>query len=412
MYREGFLGTIGNTALVDLRTLSEVTGCKILAKAEFLNPGGSVKDRAAKYMIHGAEKSGKLKPGGTVVEGTAGNTGVGLALAANAMGYECLVVVHENVAREKIDVLRAVGAQVEIVPSVPYDHPNHFQKAAQRRAEEIGGYWTNQFYSADNLRAHYETTGPEIWTGTDGRIDAFVSVAGTGGTLGGTSTYLKERNPNVLCMMADGPGTGVKFYEEDGVIRFGLKSDEEVKAEGPGTMLEGIGSSRVYYPLSQAKLDGVFHASDQLAVEMTRYLLKHEGFYVGGSSGLNVLCALWTALLLGPGHTIVTVLCEVGNNARSKVFNDEFLAAKGIKVERTRPSDFVDAFRTSAVKAFVPATVGKLLTAFDDRSPSGTDGDRSQSGDRAQNGDLSQTGTGGSDGGDGSLSCRSIGLAL
>eukprot|EP01114_Cavostelium_apophysatum_P015715 TRINITY_DN4344_c0_g1_i1.p1 TRINITY_DN4344_c0_g1~~TRINITY_DN4344_c0_g1_i1.p1 ORF type:complete len:358 (+),score=63.56 TRINITY_DN4344_c0_g1_i1:45-1118(+) len=348
--KEGFSGCVGETPLIRLKELSDVTGCEILGKAEHMNPGGSVKDRPAKYMIEYAEKEGLLKPGGTIVEATAGNTGLGLVYVGNSKGYKTLFVCPEKVSTEKIDLLRTLGAEVQVAPIVKTGDPQHFLSVAQRRSKEIeGAFFTCQFENPHNLRAHYETTGPEIWNQTQKKIDAFICAAGTGGTIGGVSNYLKEQNPKIKCWIMDTPGSGVSFKKTDtGEIGFELKPEAQKEAEG-STLLEGIGSGSLYYPLVHAKLDGVMRSNDQIALEMTHYLLKKEGLFVGPTAGLNVVSAVWLAKLLGPGHTIVTILCDRGNGYVSKAFSPSWLEKQKIKLSRTEAQQFVDAFEESHV---------------------------------------------------------------
>jgi cysteine synthase A len=319
--KRGFAGTVGNTPLIRLHRLSDETGCEILGKAEFLNPGGSVKDRAALFIIRDAEERGLLKPGGTVVEGTAGNTGIGLALIANARGYRTIIVIPDTQSQEKIDLLRICGAEVRPVPAVPYKDPNNYVKLSGRLAEEIGGVWANQFDNVANRRAHYETTGPEIWAQTDGRIDAFVASTGTGGTLAGTAQCLKGRNPAVRIILADPLGSGLYHYVKHG----------EVKAEG-NSVTEGIGNGRVTKNLEDAPIDDALRIDDPTALTMLFRLVKEEGLYLGGSSGINVAAAVAVARAMGPGHTLVTVLCDGGDRYRSRLYNPVWLRQKGLPV--------------------------------------------------------------------------------
>jgi cysteine synthase A len=319
--KQGFVGTVGDTPLIRLNRLSDETGCEILGKAEFLNPGGSVKDRAALFIIRDAEERGLLKPGGTVVEGTAGNTGIGLALIANARGYRTIIVIPNTQSQEKIDLLRICGAAVRPVPAVPYKDPNNYVKLSGRLAEEIGGVWANQFDNVANRRAHSETTGPEIWAQTEGRIDAFVASTGTGGTLAGTAQYLKGRNPAVRIVLADPLGSGLYHY-----VKYG-----EVKAEG-NSVTEGIGNGRVTKNLEGAPIDDAVRIDDPTALTMLFRLVKEEGLYLGGSSGINVAAAVTVARAMGPGHTIVTVLCDGGDRYRSRLYNCAWLRQKGLPV--------------------------------------------------------------------------------
>jgi len=319
--RQGFVGTVGNTPLIRLHRLSDETGCEILGKAEFLNPGGSVKDRAALFIVRDAEERGVLKTGGTVVEGTAGNTGIGLALIANARGYRTIIVIPDTQSQEKMDLLRICGAELRPVPAVPYKDPNNYVKLSGRLAEEIGGLWANQFDNVANRRAHYETTGPEIWAQTGGRIDAFVASTGTGGTLAGTAQCLKERNAAVRIILADPLGSGLYHYVKHG----------EVKAEG-NSVTEGIGNGRVTKNLEGAPIDDAVRIDDPTALAMLFRLVKEEGLYLGGSSGINVAAAVAVARAMGPGRTIVTVLCDGGDRYRSRLYNPVWLQQKGLPI--------------------------------------------------------------------------------
>ncbi len=318
--RDGFSGAVGNTPLIRVGTLSLETGCEILGKAEFINPGGSVKDRAALYIIEDAERRGALKPGGTVVEGTAGNTGIGLAHICSARGYRCVIIIPETQSQEKMDLLRVLGAEVRAVPAVPYRDPNNYVKLAGRIAAETkNAIWANQFDNVVNRQAHYETTGPEIWRDTGGRIDAFVCSTGTGGTLAGVARYLKEKNPAVRIVLADPMGSALYSYVKTG----------ELKLEG-SSITEGIGSSRVTANLEGAPIDDAVQIADQECVTMVYHLLRREGLFVGGSTGINVAAAVRVARELGPGHTIVTLLCDRGSLYFGRLFNSEFLASKGL----------------------------------------------------------------------------------
>lgn len=323
--REGFVGTIGNTPLIRLEKASEETGCEILGKAEFLNPGGSVKDRAALSIIRAAEKTGALKPGGTVVEGTAGNTGIGLALVGNALGYKTVIVMPETQSQEKKDMLRLCGADLRLVPAKPYKDPDNYIKYSQRLAAEIaaespkGAIWANQFDNVANRDAHINTTAPEIWTQTDGKIDAFTCAVGTGGTLGGMSLALKEYNKDVKIVLADPMGAALYNYYKHG----------ELKSEG-GSITEGIGQGRITANLEGIIVDDAYQIPDEEALKVIFDLLKHQGLCLGGSSGINVAAAIRLAREMGPGHTIVTVLCDVGTRYMSKLFNPEFLKDKNL----------------------------------------------------------------------------------
>lgn len=320
--KDGFVGAVGNTPLIRLHSLSEETGCEILGKAEFLNPGGSVKDRAALYIIQEAEEQGLLKPGGTVVEGTAGNTGIGLAHICNAKGYRCLIIIPDTQSQEKIDLLRTLGAEVRPVPAVPYRDPNNYVKLSGRIAEELeNAIWANQFDNLANRRAHYETTGPEIWQQTDGKIDAWVTATGTGGSYAGVSLYLKEQNPNVRCVLADPMGSGLYSY-----AKFG-----EIKIEG-SSVTEGIGNSRVTANMEGAPIDDAIQVHDQEALRLIYQLLREDGLFMGGSVGINVGAAVALAKQMGSGHTIVTLLCDGGARYQSRLFNPEWLASKGLSI--------------------------------------------------------------------------------
>ncbi|MFC7050335.1 cysteine synthase A [Emcibacter nanhaiensis] len=323
--RDGFVGVIGNTPLIKLKKASEETGCTILGKAEFMNPGGSIKDRAALYIVRDAEKKGLLKPGGTIVEGTAGNTGIGLALVGNALGYKTVIVMPETQSQEKKDMLRLCGCDLRLVPAVPYRDPNNYVKYSGRLAEEIaatspnGAVWANQFDNTANRDAHYYGTGPEIWNQTDGTIDAFTCAVGSGGTLGGVSMALKERNKDVKIVLADPMGAALFNYYKHG----------ELKAEG-SSITEGIGQGRITANLEGIEVDDAYQIPDAEALEVIFDLLKHEGLCLGSSSGINVASAIRLAKEMGPGHTIATVLCDNGARYQSKIFNPEFLKEKGL----------------------------------------------------------------------------------
>ncbi|CAB3768722.1 cysteine synthase A [Burkholderia puraquae] len=318
--RQGFVDCVGRTPLIRLTKLSAETGCEILGKAEFMNPGGSVKDRAALYIIRDAERRGVLKPGGTVVEGTAGNTGIGLAHICAARGYRCVIVIPDTQSPDKLAILRTLGAEVRPVPAAPYRDPNNYQKIAGRLADELDdAVWANQFDNVVNRQAHYETTGPEIWRDTAGTIDAFVCATGTGGTLAGVSRYLKEQNPDVRIVLADPHGSGLYGYVKTG----------DLGAEG-SSITEGIGSTRVTENLAGTPIDDAVRIDDQQCVTMVYRLLREEGLYVGGSSGINVAAAAWLARRMGPGHTIVTLLCDRGDIYRTRLFNREWLREKGL----------------------------------------------------------------------------------
>ncbi|MCG9890964.1 MAG: cysteine synthase A [Thermosynechococcaceae cyanobacterium MS004] len=321
--KHGFVKAIGNTPLIRLNSFSEETGCEILGKAEFLNPGGSVKDRAALYIIEDAEAKGLLKPGGTVVEGTAGNTGIGLAHICNAKGYKCLIVIPDTQSQEKMDALRVLGAEVRAVPAVPYKDPNNYVKLSGRLAEETeNAVWANQFDNLANRLAHYHTTGPEIWAQTDGRIDGWVASTGTGGTYAGVALYLKEQNPNIKTVLADPLGSGLYSYVKTG----------EIRMEG-SSVTEGIGNSRVTANLAGVPIDDAIQVDDRSCLRVIYQLLRKDGLFMGGSVGINVGAAVTLAKQLGPGHTIVTVLCDGGTRYQSKLYNPEWLAEKGLTVD-------------------------------------------------------------------------------
>lgn len=321
--KNGFVGAVGNTPLIRLNSFSEETGCEILAKAEFLNPGGSVKDRAALYIIEDAEKKGLLKPGGTVVEGTAGNTGIGLAHICNAKGYKCLIIIPDTQSQEKIDALTALGAEVRPIPAVPYKDPNNYVKLSGRVAAELeNAIWANQFDNLANRNAHYETTGPEIWKQTDGKIDAWTTATGTGGTYAGVALYLKEQNPAIKCVVADPLGSALYSYVKTG----------ELNVEG-NSITEGIGNGRVTANMEGAPADDAIQIDDKEALRVVYQLLRKDGLLMGGSTGINVGAAVAIAKQLGPGHTIVTILCDSGSRYQSRIFNPEWLASKGLSVD-------------------------------------------------------------------------------
>ena len=324
---DGLTEAVGNTPLIRLRRASDLTGCTILGKAEFLNPGGSVKDRAALYIIRDAEDRGELKPGGLIVEGTAGNTGIGLALVGNARGYRTLIVIPETQSREKKDMLRLCGATLEEVPAAPYRDPGNYVRVSERRARELaatepnGVLWANQWDNTANRDAHIRGTGPEIWEQTEGRVDGFVCAIGTGGSLAGISMALKERRADIVTAAADPMGAGMYSYFKTGVIA----------AEG-SSITEGIGQSRITKNLEEAPIDEAYRIPDEEAVPVVFELLKEEGLCLGGSSGINVAGAIRLARDLGPGHTIVTLLCDGGTRYQSKLFNPAFLEEKGLPV--------------------------------------------------------------------------------
>ncbi|RJG13277.1 cysteine synthase A [Pseudomonas cavernicola] len=318
--REGFIGSIGNTPLIRLGRLSAETGCEILGKAEFLNPGGSVKDRAALYIVRDAERRRALRPGGTIVEGTAGNTGIGLAHISAARGYRCIIVIPDNQSPEKLELLRVLGAEVRPVPPKPYKDPDNYQKIAGRLAAELpNAIWANQFDNLANRQAHYETTGPEIWRDTQGQVDAFVCATGTGGTLAGVARYLKERNPKVRIVLADPMGSALYHWVLSG----------ELHAEG-SSITEGIGTTRITANLEGTPIDSAVQVDDQHCVNMVYRLLREEGLFLGGSSGINLVAAVRVARELGPGHTVVTLLCDRGGLYSQRLFNPVWLSERGL----------------------------------------------------------------------------------
>ncbi|TVQ09057.1 MAG: cysteine synthase A [Leptolyngbya sp. DLM2.Bin27] len=326
--KNGFVATVGNTPLIRLHSVSEATGCDILGKAEFLNPGGSVKDRAALYIIQDAEAKGLLKPGGTVVEGTAGNTGIGLAHICNAKGYRCLIVIPDTQSQEKIDLLRTLGAEVRPVPAVPYRDPNNYVKLSGRIAADLdNAIWANQFDNLANRLAHYETTGPEIWAQTEGTVDGWVAATGTGGTYAGTAMFLKEQNPNIRCVVADPMGSGLYSYIKTG----------EVNIEG-SSITEGIGNSRITANMAGVTIDDAIQIADPEALRTIYDLLYQEGLFMGGSVGINVAAAVQLAQQLGPGHKIVTVLCDGGSRYQSRIYSRPWLEAKGLWSEDLAPA--------------------------------------------------------------------------
>ena len=325
--RDGFLGTIGKTPLIRLKRASEETGCTILGKAEFLNPGGSVKDRAALGIIQNAKERGALRPGGVIVEGTAGNTGIGLALVGNALGYRSVIVMPETQSQEKKDMLRLVGADLRLIPAVPYKDPNNYVRYSGRLAEEInakepnGAIWANQFDNVANRYAHYTTTGPEIWEQTDGTVDAFICSVGSGGTIGGVSMALKELNPGITIGLADPMGSAIFNHYAHG----------ELKSEG-SSITEGIGQGRITKNLEGVAIDAPFQVTDEEALDVIFKLLMEEGLCMGGSTGINIAGAVKLAKQMGPGKTIVTILCDWGHRYQTKIFNPTFLKEKGLPV--------------------------------------------------------------------------------
>ena len=330
---QSIVDAVGNTPLIKLKRASEATGCTILGKAEFMNPGQSVKDRAALFIIEDAVRRGELKPGGTIVEGTAGNTGIGLTVIGAALGYRTVIVIPDTQSQEKKDALRLLGAELVEVPAVPYKNPNNYVKYSGRLAEALaqttpeGAIWANQFDNVANRQGHIETTAPEIYDALGGRIDGFVSAVGTGGTLAGVGMGLKQRNPKIQIALADPPGAAMYSYFTTG----------ELKAEG-SSITEGIGQGRITKNLEYAPVDKAYRIDDREAVQIVFDLLKEEGLCLGGSSGVNIAGAIRLAKDLGPGHTIVTMLCDHGTRYQSKLFNGEFLASKGLPVPDWLPS--------------------------------------------------------------------------
>jgi cysteine synthase len=326
--REGIIEAIGNTPLIKLERASAATRCTILGKAEFMNPGQSVKDRAGRQMILEAEKRGEIKPGGLVVESTAGNTGIGLALVANARGYRTLIVIPETQSQEKKDMLRLCGAELVEVPAVPYSNPNNYQHIGRRLADELrskepnGVLFADQWNNLDNRKAHYVSTGPEIWAQTAGKLDGFICAIGTGGTIAGVASYLREQRKDVVIGVADPRGAAM----------YNLFAHGEAKASEGGSITEGIGLGRVTRIIEDIKVDKPYLIGDEEAVPIIFDLLEHEGLCVGGSSGINIAGAIRLAKEMGPGHTIVTVLADYGSRYQSKLFNPEFLRSKNLPV--------------------------------------------------------------------------------
>lgn len=325
--RKDVIDAIGNTPLIKLKRASELTGCNILGKAEFMNPGQSVKDRAALFIIQDAVARGTLKPGGTIVEGTAGNTGIGLALVANALGFRTVIVIPDTQSQEKKDMLKLCGAQLVEVPAAPYSNPNNYVRLSGRLAEQMaktephGAIWANQFDNIANRVAHLETTAPEIWEQTGGKIDGFVCAVGSGGTLAGVGMGLKAKNPKIQIGIADPMGAALYSYYTTGILQ----------SEG-SSITEGIGQGRITANLEGAPVDRAYQIPDEEAVPIVFDLLEHEGLCLGGSSGINIAGAIRMAKELGPGHTIVTVLCDYGTRYQSKLFNPEFMRSKHLPV--------------------------------------------------------------------------------
>jgi cysteine synthase A len=321
--KNDIIAAIGNTPLIRLKKASELTGCAILGKAEFMNPGQSVKDRAALFIIRDAIAKGHLKPGGTIVEGTAGNTGIGLAVVARAMGFRTVIVIPVTQSQEKKDAIRQLGAELVEVPAVPYKNPNNYVKYSGRLAKAMGAVWANQFDNVANRQAHIETTAPEIWAQTEGKVDGFVSAVGSGGTLAGVSMGLKSKNKNIKLVLADPLGAALYSYYKTG----------ELKSEG-SSITEGIGQGRITANLEGAVVDDAFQIPDSEAIPTAFDLLEHEGLCMGGSTGVNVAGAIRLGKQMGPGHIIVTVLCDYGTRYASKLFNPDFLREKGLPVPK------------------------------------------------------------------------------
>ena len=325
MIKNNFLESIGNTQLIKLKMASEITGCNIYGKAEYQNPGGSVKDRAALALIRDAEEKKLITKGGIIVEGTAGNTGIGLCLLGNSIGYKTIIVMNDNQTQEKKDLLRNIGADLRLVPPKPYKDENNFVKYAGRLADELkssnnhGVVWANQFDNTANMKGHYETTGPEIWEQTDGKVDGFVCSSGTGGTIAGVSSFLKEKNKDIKIYLSDPSGSSLYNYVENG----------ELKSEG-SSITEGIGSSRITSNFAKATIDGAFSISDHESLPVLFDLIEKEGLSLGTSCGVNIAGAIRLGKLLGPGKTIVTILCDKSDKYNSKLFNKSFLQEKGL----------------------------------------------------------------------------------
>ena len=323
--KKNFIESIGNTPLIKLNAASEITGCNIYGKAEYLNPGGSVKDRAAHALIKDAQEKKLISKGGIVVEGTAGNTGIGLCLLGNSLGYKTIIVMNDNQTQEKKDTLKNIGADLRLVSPKPYKDDGNYVKVAGRLAEELkstnnyGVVWANQFDNTANAKGHYETTGPEIWSQTDGKIDGFVCASGTGGTIGGISSFLKEKNKDIKIYLSDPAGSALYNFIENG----------ELKSEG-GSITEGIGSSRVTANFAEAKIDGAFSIDDHESLPLLYNLIKEEGLSLGTSCGVNIAGAIRLGKLIGPGKTIVTILCDKSDKYNSKMFNKKFLQEKGL----------------------------------------------------------------------------------
>ena len=331
MIHDGLLGAIGETPLIRIDSLSRATGCSILGKAEHLNPGGSVKDRPARFIVECAERDGRLRPGGTIVEGTAGNTGIGLALVARARGHRCYVVVPHTMAPEKIALLRVLGAEVELVEPAPFSSERNYYHVARRRAEELsGGFFADQFENPANFEAHYRTTGPELWRDSGGALDGVVMAAGTGGTIGGVSAYLKERAPGLAVWLIDPPGSGLHALVTEGRI-----------AASGCSITEGIGIGRETANFRRARLDGSMQGTDREAVEMAHFLLRRDGLFLGGSAALNCVGAVRLARRLGRGARIATILCDGGARYASRLYDAGWLEERGL-APRASDLEFLD----------------------------------------------------------------------
>jgi len=325
--KNNFIESVGNTPLIKLKAASEITGCNIYGKAEYLNPGGSVKDRAALALIKDAQEKKLISEGGIVVEGTAGNTGIGLCLLGNSLGYKTIIVMNDNQTQEKKDTLKNIGADLRLVPPKPYKDDGNYVKVAGRLAEELkstnnnGVVWANQFDNTANAKGHYETTGPEIWEQTDGKVDGFVCASGTGGTIGGVSKFLKEKNNDIKIYLSDPKGSALYNYIKNG----------ELKSEG-GSITEGIGSSRVTANFGEAKIDDAYSIDDHEALPILYDLIQNEGLSLGTSCGINIAGAIRMGKEMGPGKTIVTILCDRSDKYATKMFNKKFLEEKGLPI--------------------------------------------------------------------------------
>ncbi len=334
-----FCGTIGNTPLIRLNKLSELTGCEILGKAEFLNPGGSVKDRAALGIVQDAESKGLLKPGGTIVEGTAGNTGIGLTLVGNAKGYKTIIIIPNTQAPEKMEMLRNMGAEVRPVPPAPYSNPGNYNHIAKRVAEESeNAFWANQFDNTANSEIHATTTGPEIWKQTDGRVSAFVTAIGTGGTLAGISSYLKSQNDAIQAVCVDPYGAAMWSWFKHGHLDF----------DDGDSIAEGIGQGRVTENVARAKIDTAYRVHDRHMLAIIRHLLHNEGLFLGASSGINVGGAVKVALAGGPGQTIVTILCDTAQKYMSRLFDQDWLTENDLPPEDLSIEAMIDEMKSES----------------------------------------------------------------